>query len=93
MPQKNPVSVLQLSTQSTTAFRFALPLARYLRDRNYNVTIGCSREPQPDVPDYHNEIVEEGFHLLEVPIPRAVELRSDFRSDQAVNKDVARKRF
>ena len=78
--QTAPAKVLHLTTQSATAFRFALPLAKYLRDKGYDVTIGCTDEPQSDVPDFHQDIEAAGFSLAIVPIPRRVNIVKDIRA-------------
>ncbi len=72
--------VLLLSTQSGTAYSFVMPLAKHLRDKGYQVTMACSREPQADAPDFHDAIEQEGFPLLNVPIPRQVRPVADIKA-------------
>jgi glycosyltransferase involved in cell wall biosynthesis len=76
---KQPVKVLQLATQSATAFAFVLPLAKHLRSKGYDVSIGCSLEPQHDVPLYGDAIEQAGFKLLSIPIPRQVKPQADLK--------------
>ena len=80
MAYDKPCRVLLLTTQSGTAFVFALPYALYLQEKNFEVTIGCTSEPQHDVPSYQNEIEEAGIEFLDIPIARQIAPLQDLKA-------------
>ncbi len=69
--------VLMISTQSFSVHRFAIPLARVLREHGYDITFACSGWSYPDAPSRVSEIRAEGWRLEQVPLGRRLFAPSD----------------
>jgi len=71
------LNVLQVTTQSSTALKFAAPFAAWLRARGHRVTLACSGRSFADAPRQIEALRALGFEVVELDIPRAVEPLAD----------------
>lgn len=88
-----PLDILQVATQSTTAWKFIVPFARDLRRRGHRVTIACSGREFPDAKRYVEEIGAVGFEVIDIDIPRTVSPAGDLRAFGSLLDLLRRRRF
>lgn len=72
--------VLQLSTQSLTAFKFTMPFGQWLADRGHDVVLACSNASWPDARSYTHELEASGLGVAWLPMERTIEPLSDARA-------------
>ncbi|MEO1273229.1 MAG: glycosyltransferase, partial [Myxococcota bacterium] len=67
-----PLKILQMATQSATAFKFTLPFAQYLMERGHHVAIACTDAAFPDAPNHLLEIRRTGVPVHIIPMQRTI---------------------
>lgn len=70
-----PKRILLVSTTSTVAYVFVLPLANYLRTRGHEVSFACSTADFSDARSRAGELRQAGYTVHEIDFPRGPQLR------------------
>jgi len=71
---------LVISTDSWSAYKFGLPVAKLLKAEGYGVTMVCSVEAFPDAPSYVRTIVAEGWQIETLPMCRTLAPLRDIKA-------------
>lgn len=66
--------ILLMSTDSTSAYRNVSPLALFLQERGYRVSLACSLEEFSDAKSYSEELKASGLEVYPLQISREVSL-------------------
>jgi glycosyltransferase involved in cell wall biosynthesis len=88
-----PVKILHVCTISLTAKVFIAPLAKYLSERGYMVTIACSDEKPAQGQSAVEELRNAGFRMQVIPMRRDIRLIDDFISIFRLYRFIRRERF
>ena len=77
---KKKLRCLQISNESFTAFKFLLPLAKYLNENGIETEIACSDKEYEDARSFVEDIKKEGVKWHCLPLERQIAPFSDLVS-------------
>jgi glycosyltransferase involved in cell wall biosynthesis len=87
------MKMLFVSTTSSTAWAFILPIAKYERERGHQVEFACSFADFTDAPCRIEELQAAGFVVHEIPFAREIELLQDAKAVWLLTKLIRENKY
>jgi glycosyltransferase involved in cell wall biosynthesis len=87
------MKMLFVSTTSSTAWAFILPIAKYERERGHQVEFACSFADFTDAPCRIEELQAAGFVVHEIPFAREIELLQDAKAVWLLTKLIRKNKY
>jgi glycosyltransferase involved in cell wall biosynthesis len=87
------MKMLFVSTTSSTAWAFILPIAKYERERGHQIEFACSFADFTDAPCRIEELQAAGFVVHEIPFAREIELLEDAKAVWLLTKLIRKNKY